>query len=194
MGQNNQHLMNWNNSSHQHRSLCFLIRQNTFDLRCICICHRCRSIPTLWWWEVETSWICVYKSLRDRAQLCDSWQGIAISDLWTRGMATYPRRYQHKVEILNDNLLLHSSKPQLLPSSLYLSCFDFELIHRPGHHSTKPDPLSRWVDHKRKRITRTKFSLDPSCSISMQPFVHPQLELRWFLEKGTCFWNGYKTV
>ena len=31
---------------------------STWD-RYICICHRCHSIPTLWWWEVETSWICV---------------------------------------------------------------------------------------------------------------------------------------
>ena len=28
------------------------------------------------------------------------------------------------------------------------SRFDFELIHRPGHHSAKPDALSRHVDHK----------------------------------------------
>ena len=25
----------------------------------------------------------------------------------------------------------------------------YELIHRSGHHSAKPDALSRWVDHKR---------------------------------------------
>ena len=30
----------------------------------------------------------------------------------------------------------------------------------------------------RKRIARTKFSLTPSCFISMQPFVDSQLELR----------------
>ena len=33
--------------------------------------------------------------------------------------------------------------------SLYLSHFDFELIHYPGRHSAKPDALSRWIDHKR---------------------------------------------
>ena len=32
--------------------------------------------------------------------------------------------------------------------SLYLSHFDFELIHRPGRHSAKPDALSQRADHK----------------------------------------------
>ena len=31
--------------------------------------------------------------------------------------------------------------------SLYLACFDFKLIHRPGRSMGKPDVLSRRPDH-----------------------------------------------
>jgi hypothetical protein len=31
--------------------------------------------------------------------------------------------------------------------SLYLSCFDFTLHHKPGRSMGKPDALSRWADH-----------------------------------------------
>jgi hypothetical protein len=31
--------------------------------------------------------------------------------------------------------------------SLYLSCFDFTLQHKPGTSMGKPDALSRWADH-----------------------------------------------
>jgi len=34
--------------------------------------------------------------------------------------------------------------------SLFLSRFDFSLIHRPGRHSAKPDAHSRWMDHLTK--------------------------------------------
>src|SRR3979490_597235 len=62
---------------------------------------------------------------------------------------------KYKIEILNDhqNLTYFCSAQNLNRCqacwSLYLSCFDFELIHRPGCHSAKPDALSRRVDHKR---------------------------------------------
>jgi transposase InsO family protein len=62
---------------------------------------------------------------------------------------------KHKVEILNDhqNLTYFRTAQNLNRRqarwSLYLSRFDFELIHRPGRHSAKPDALSRRVDHKR---------------------------------------------
>ena len=62
---------------------------------------------------------------------------------------------KHKIEILNDhqNLTYFRSAQNLNRRqarwSLYLSRFDFELIHRPGRHSAKPDALSRRADHKR---------------------------------------------
>src|SRR3979490_3006804 len=62
---------------------------------------------------------------------------------------------KYKIEILNDhqNLTYFCSAQNLNRRqarwSLYLSPFDFELIHHPGRHSAKPDALSRWVDHKR---------------------------------------------
>ena len=62
---------------------------------------------------------------------------------------------KHKIEILNDhqNLTYFCTAQNLNRHqarwSLYLSHFDFELIHRPGRHSAKPDALSRHVDHKR---------------------------------------------
>ena len=62
---------------------------------------------------------------------------------------------KHKVEILNDHqILTYFCTTQNLNHhqahwSLYLSCFDFELIHHSGRHSAKPDALSRWVDHNR---------------------------------------------
>ena len=65
---------------------------------------------------------------------------------------------KHKAEILNDhqNLTYFCTTQNLnccqASWSLYLSCFDFELIHRPGRHSAKPDALSRWVDHKRGEV------------------------------------------
>ena len=61
---------------------------------------------------------------------------------------------KHKIEILNDhqNLTYFHTAQNLnccqASWSLYLSCFDFELIYCPGHHSAKPDALSRCVDHK----------------------------------------------
>ena len=61
---------------------------------------------------------------------------------------------KHKIEILNDhqNLTYFRTAQNLNHHqacwSLYLSRFDFELIHRPGCHSAKPDALSRHVDHK----------------------------------------------
>ena len=61
---------------------------------------------------------------------------------------------KHKIEILNDhqNLTYFCTAQNLNCHqacwSLYLSCFDFGLIHCPGHHSAKPDALSRCVDHK----------------------------------------------
>ena len=69
-------------------------------------------------------------------------------------MVSYPRRNQVQIEILNDhqNLTYFRSAQNLNRRqarwSLYLSHFDFGLIHRPGRHSAKPDALSRWVDHK----------------------------------------------
>ena len=63
---------------------------------------------------------------------------------------------KHKVEILNDhqNLTYFRTAQNLNHCqarwSLYLSRFDFELIHCPGRHSAKPDALSRQVDHKRE--------------------------------------------
>ena len=61
---------------------------------------------------------------------------------------------KHKIEILNDhqNLTYFRTSQNLNRRqarwSLYLSRFDFLLIHRPGRHSAKPDALSRRVDHK----------------------------------------------
>ena len=63
---------------------------------------------------------------------------------------------KHKVEILNDhqNLTYFCTAQNLNHHQahwpLYLSCFDFKLIHHPGCHSVKPDALSRQVDHKRE--------------------------------------------
>src|SRR3979490_2916054 len=61
---------------------------------------------------------------------------------------------KYKIKILNDhqNLTYFRSAQNLNRCqahwSLYLSRFDFELIHCPGRHSAKPDALSRQVDHK----------------------------------------------
>ena len=61
---------------------------------------------------------------------------------------------KHKIEILNDhqNLTYFRTAQNLNRHQacwvLYLSHFDFTLIHCPGHNSAKPDALSRHVDHK----------------------------------------------
>ena len=34
--------------------------------------------------------------------------------------------------------------------SLYLACFDFKLIHCPGHSIGKPDALLRRLDHSKR--------------------------------------------
>ena len=55
---------------------------------------------------------------------------------------------KHKIEIFNDhqNLTYFHSAQNMnhcqVCWSLYLSCFDFELIHHPLWHSAKPDALS----------------------------------------------------
>lgn len=61
---------------------------------------------------------------------------------------------KHQVEILNDHRnLTYFTKAQRLNRrqarwSLYLSRFNFTLIHRPGKKSGKPDALSRRADHE----------------------------------------------
>jgi len=60
---------------------------------------------------------------------------------------------QHKVEIWTDhqNLQYFMTAQKLnqrqVRWSLYLSCFDFSLHHRPGKSMGKPDALSRCPDH-----------------------------------------------
>jgi len=60
---------------------------------------------------------------------------------------------KHTIEVLNDHWnLTYFRESQNLNRrqarwSLFLSRFDFSLIHRPGRHSAKPDPLSRRKDH-----------------------------------------------
>ena len=60
----------------------------------------------------------------------------------------------HMREILNDHwkiMYFHTSQNLnywQVHWSLFLSRFDFSLIHRPGRHSAKPDTLSHWVDHQ----------------------------------------------
>ena len=57
------------------------------------------------------------------------------------------------IEVLNDHRnLTYFWESQNLNRwqarwSLFLSRFDFSLIHRPGRHSAKPDTLSRRKDH-----------------------------------------------
>jgi len=60
---------------------------------------------------------------------------------------------QHPVEIWTDhkNLEYFMTAKKLnchqARWSLYLACFDFRLIHRPGRSMGKPDILSRRLDH-----------------------------------------------
>jgi len=60
---------------------------------------------------------------------------------------------KHTIEILNDhrNLTYFQGSQNLNCRqacwSLFLSRFDFSLIHRPGQHSAKPDALSHRMDH-----------------------------------------------
>src|SRR5882724_2186245 len=59
----------------------------------------------------------------------------------------------HMIEILNDhrNLTYFQTSQNLNHWkafwSLFLSRFDFSLIHRLGQQSANPDALSHWVDH-----------------------------------------------
>src|SRR5882724_1527103 len=63
---------------------------------------------------------------------------------------------KHTIEILNDhrNLTFFQGSQNLnrwqAHWSLFLSRFDFSLIHRPGRHSAKPDALSCRMDHLTK--------------------------------------------
>src|SRR5882672_12876438 len=63
---------------------------------------------------------------------------------------------KHTIEVLNDHRnLTYFWESQNLNRrqacwSLFLSRFDFLLIHRPGQHSAKPDALSRRKDHLTK--------------------------------------------
>src|SRR5882672_400683 len=60
---------------------------------------------------------------------------------------------KHTIEVLNDHQnLMYFRESQNLNCrqarwSLFLSRFDFSLIHRPGRHSAKLDALSRRKDH-----------------------------------------------
>ena len=108
---------------------------------------------------------------------------------------------KHKVEILNDHQNLTSFRnAQNLNRhqarwSLYFSCFDFELIHRPGHYSAKPDALSRRVDHKRgEEDNQNQILLGPELFHINATFRRPTTGAQMIPGKGTCFWNGFKTV
>src|SRR5882672_5029821 len=63
---------------------------------------------------------------------------------------------KHMIEILyDDRNLMYFQESQNLNHqqacwSLFLSRFDFSLIHRPGQHSTKLDTLSPRMDHLNK--------------------------------------------
>src|SRR5882672_2187732 len=63
---------------------------------------------------------------------------------------------KHMIEILNDHRnLMYFWESQNLNCrqahwSLFLSRFDFSLIHRPWQHASKPDTLSCWTDHLTK--------------------------------------------
>jgi hypothetical protein len=60
---------------------------------------------------------------------------------------------RHPVEIWTDHKNLEyfrvaqKSNCQQARWSLYLSCFNFTLHHKPGRSMGKPDALSRWANH-----------------------------------------------
>ena len=66
--------------------------------------------------------------------------------------------------------------------SLYLSHFNFKLIHHPDCHSAKPDALSRHVDHKQgRRIIRTRPYFPQICFMLVQTqldLVHNQSQVK----------------
>jgi len=61
---------------------------------------------------------------------------------------------KHMIEILNDhsNLTYFWTSQDLNHQQamlvLWLERFNFHLVHRPGHHSMKPDGLSCQADHQ----------------------------------------------
>ena len=147
MDQNKQPLTSSNTSSLQHQSLSSLIKPSIFD------------------------YASAYATGAILSQLCDDgkWRPIGFvskSILDTEhNYAIYDKellsiicsleewRYilegtKHKIEILNDhqNLTYFCTAQNLNHHqacwSLYLSCFDFALIHRPGCNSAKPKALS----------------------------------------------------
>lgn len=106
----------------------------------------------MWWQQVETCGICLQKFV---------WGNYAIHDKELVSIIRGLEEWHHilegtkyKIEILNDhqNLTYFRTAQNLNHCQahwlLYLSHFDFELIHHPGHHLAKPDALSRHVDHK----------------------------------------------
>ena len=63
-------------------------------------------------------------------------------------------RSPHTIKILSDhkNLEIFKEMCKLLRRqvrwALYLSRFNFQIIHTPGKNAGKPDALSRWPDHE----------------------------------------------
>ena len=55
--------------------------------------------------------------------------------------------------------------------SLYLACFDFKLIHCPGHSMGKPDALSQRLDHSKRAFDNEDVVL-----------LRPELLAIWALE------------
>ena len=96
-------------------------------------------------------------------------QSMTFCDKRSWRMASHPRRHPiQSRETLDDHRnLTYFWTAQSLNChqacwSLYLSCFNFELIHRPGHHSAKPDALSRHVDYKKGEEDNQNQTLLPS--------------------------------
>src|SRR5882672_10275025 len=92
--------------------------------------------------------IYVQESFQCQEELRDPQQGTPVFPPRPGRVETHSGRTKHMVEILNDHQnLTYFQESQNLNCwkacwSLFLSRFDFLLIHRPRRHSTKLDTLA----------------------------------------------------
>ena len=100
------------------------------------------------------------------------------------------------IEILNNHRNLkdfwmsHNLNCQQACWSLFLAWFNFSLIHRPGQHSAKPDALSHWVVHLRKKTIMIRWCYWPMNLQIFQAEWIPGCKWRWPFLCHTGGWRG----
>jgi len=136
-------------------SSCGLHMPLTYGVRHFGFCHRSSIINDKWGWEMAPMCISVKKFKWCQKELWCAWWGmlgiIHALEVWRH----YLERAKHEIDIWTDhqNIKYFMSAKKLnywqVHWVLFLSQFNFHLMHKAGTSMKKADMLSRQPDHTR---------------------------------------------